>query len=501
MSKNRDLDAEKKGYKKAIYYANWKNLTSDIKKMGFSTSFKKIAGIMAIYVAAAGAVAFFMKLPVFCFVYMLILGIFIIPLLIVNMYRKIYEDNRFREVSQYIEQMLYSFKNTNKVYKSLQDIQPMFTDSPMGTVIEKAAKDIIDKGLEEGLKNFTDAYDCQKIQQLNKFLIEVEQVGGAHEDSIDLLLQDRETWVNRTLEYKKERNHRKVTVYMAIVVSFILCVLMEKILPREIDISSNPLCYLSSTILFTIDLVLFYITDNLCSASILNSLKTRADADIKKYYEYLVNYNAKREFLKGARVAPIGLLITVLGIVMNEIALILTGIFFAVYCLFKSRVEYNTRYKAIKEEIEIQFPRWLMNVALYIQSNSVQVALYKSIATAPLVLQPELIKLNNAIRENPTAPEPYLNFMKDFNMPDITMNMKMFYSIASGAGADVQKQVNEIIKRNNALLDKTERIVIDNYLAKMYMFFLAPQLTGGLKLAVDMVLFFIVFMSSSMVIA
>ena len=186
---------------------------------------------------------------------------------------------------------------------------------------------------------------------------------------------------------------------------------------------------------------------------------------------------------------------------MNEIALILTGIFFAIYCLFKSRVEYNVRYKAIKEEIEIQFPRWLMNVALYIQSNSVQVALYKSIATAPLVLQPELIKLNNAIRENPTAPEPYLNFMKDFNMPDITMNMKMFYSIASGAGADVQKQVNEIIKRNNALLDKTERIVIDNYLAKMYMFFLAPQLTGGLKLAVDMVLFFIVFMGSSMVIA
>ena len=159
---------------------------------------------------------------------------------------------------------------------------------------------------------------------------------------------------------------------------------------------------------------------------------------------------------------------------------------------------YNMRFKAIKEKIEIQFPRWLMNVALYVQSNSVQVALYKSIPTAPLVLQPELIKLNNAIRDNPTSIDPYLNFMSQFDLPDITASMKMFYSIASGTGSDVQQQVNEIIERNNTLLDKTEKINNDNNLAKMYAMFLLPQLTGGGKILIDMVLFFMIFMNTSM---
>ena len=172
------------------------------------------------------------------------------------------------------------------------------------------------------------------------------------------------------------------------------------------------------------------------------------------------------------------------------------GAIFAIFCLIKHKMTYSMRFKAIKNEIEIQFPRWLMNVALYVQSNSVQVALYKSIPTAPLVLQPELIKLNNAIRDNPTSIDPYIDFMKDFNLPNITMSMKMFYAIASGAGSDIQQQINEIIKRNNSLLDQTEKIANDNMLARMYMLFLAPQLTGGGKILIDMVVFFNIFMGT-----
>lgn len=486
------------GYKKVAYYMSLKNLIADIEKMGFKGSIKKICGIILAYVAIAASVSIFMELNPICFIIMLFVGMLIVPLIILNAYKKIYEDNRFREVSQYIEQMLYSFKNTNKVLKSLKDIQPMFKDSPMGETIKRCINEIPDVGIEKALSNFEKIYDCQKIHQLNQFMIEVERVGGDHDNSINLLLQDRELWVNRTLEYKKERNHQKTTVFMAILMSFTLCVFMEKILPVQIDVTSNVFHHVSATLLFLLDLILFYMTDNFCSASILNNFKMRSDADIKKYYEYLVNYNAKKEFAKGVRMAAGGIFIVVFGLISKEMTYVFIGIIFSVFCLVKNKATYNTRFKVIKEEIEIQFPRWLMNMALYVQSNSVQVALYKSIPTAPLVLQPELIKLNNAIRENPVSVNPWLDFMKDFDVPDITASMTMFYSIASGAGANVQEQVNEIIKRNNALLDKTERIANDNLLARMYLFFLAPQLTGSFKIIVDMVIFFSTFMSSSM---
>lgn len=487
-----------KGYKKMFYYANWKNLIAEIKRMGYKSNIKKVLGIMIGFGIITAAIAAVMDLKPICFFIMVLADILIVPMIIVNMYKKSYEDNRFREVSQYIEQMLYSFQNTNKVLKSLQDILPMFEHTPMEKVIRKTIEDIPALGIEEALKNFESAYDCQKIVQLNKFLVEVEQIGGDHESSIQLLLQDRQMWVDRTIEYKRERKNKQTTVNMAIVMSFVLCIFMAKILPSEINLADNIFYHISSVALYVIDLFLYYMTDNFCSASILNNLKTRKDSDIKKYYEYVLNYDSKQEFMKGIRMVPVGIMLIVGGLLINEKLLMIAGAGFTIFCLIKHKMTYKTRYKVIREEIEIQFPRWLMNVALYVQSNSVQVALYKSIPTAPLVLKPELIKLSNAIREDPATVTPYFNFMKDFDIPDITMSMKMFYSIASGIGSNVQQQVDEIIKRNNILLDKTEKIANDNNLAKMYMMFLMPQLSGGAKVLVDMVIFFSMFMSTTM---
>lgn len=487
-----------KGYKKMFYYVNWKNLIAEIKRMGYKSNIKKVLGIMIGFGIITAAIAAVMDLKPICFFIMVLADILIVPMIIVNMYKKSYEDNRFREVSQYIEQMLYSFQNTNKVLKSLQDILPMFEHTPMEKVIRKTIEGIPALGIEEALKNFESAYDCQKIVQLNKFLVEVEQIGGDHESSIQLLLQDRQMWVDRTIEYKRERKNKQTTVNMAIVMSFVLCIFMAKILPSEINLADNIFYHISSVALYVIDLFLYYMTDNFCSASILNNLKTRKDSDIKKYYEYVLNYDSKQEFMKGVRMVPVGIMLIVGGLLINEKLLMIAGAGFTIFCLIKHKMTYKTRYKVIREEIEIQFPRWLMNVALYVQSNSVQVALYKSIPTAPLVLKPELIKLSNAIREDPATVTPYFNFMKDFDIPDITMSMKMFYSIASGIGSNVQQQVDEIIKRNNILLDKTEKIANDNNLAKMYMMFLMPQLSGGAKVLVDMVIFFSMFMSTTM---
>ena len=193
-----------KGYKKMFYYANWKNLIAEIKRMGYKSNIKKVLGIMIGFGIITAAIAAVMDLKPICFFIMVLADILIVPMIIVNMYKKSYEDNRFREVSQYIEQMLYSFQNTNKVLKSLQDILPMFEHTPMEKVIRKTIEDIPALGIEEALKNFESAYDCQKIVQLNKFLVEVEQIGGDHESSIQLLLQDRQMWVDRTIEYKRE---------------------------------------------------------------------------------------------------------------------------------------------------------------------------------------------------------------------------------------------------------------------------------------------------------
>ncbi len=491
-----EVKKKKKKIKDHLRYLNPKNLISDIEKMGVEKPFRTIVSYYLVFIILLIISAIILNIKVWGIIIMAVAELLIVPLIIINHYKKGFEDKRFSEVSQYIEQMLYSFDDNKKILKSIQDIMPLFKNTYMGDALKQMEIDIEKEGLEYAISNFESKYDCQKITQLDKFLLEVEKMGGNHHNSIVLLLEDRAAWVERTLAFKKERNSKLITVTASIIVSYIICIIMEKLLPAEVDISQNVITQIMSVILFIVDLVLYYVADKKCSTSILNNLKTRKDSDIKRYYEYVVNYDGKREFVKGIKMLPIPLGISLFGMIQNNKTFVITGLILAIFFLFKYKISYKTKLKAIKEEIDIQFPRWLMQMALLAQSNSIQVAIYKSINEAGMVLKPELIKLSNATRENPTSVDPYLNFMADFKMPDITASLKMFYAIASGAGSNVEKQINDIVKRNNSLLDKSERLAFENSLAGMYMLFLAPQITGGAKLIVDMFLFFITFMAS-----
>ena len=72
--------------------------------------------------------------------------------------------------------------------------------------------------------------------------------------------------------------------------------------------------------------------------------------------------------------------------------------------------------------------------------------------------------------------------------------MKMLYSISSGTGGDPKKQIAEIIRRNNMLLDKSEKNAFDNVFAGLYGLFLTPAIVGSGKLLMDMLVFFVLFM-------
>lgn len=481
----------------SLYYVNPKNLISALEKMGIKKPLKTIIVYYFAFIGLALLSGYLLKLEAMYVTIMIAFELFIVPLCIKCHYQKGYEDKRFSEVNQYIEQLLYSFKESKKVLKSLSDIAPMFKNSEMGQAIDCMMQDIDNYDLETACRNFERKYDCQKVKQLHKFLCEVEATGGEHENIINILLQDRSDWAERTLSFQKEKRSKKITNIASIIASFVLVIAMERMLPGNVDISHNFLVEVSAVLVFVLDLFLYYKVEAKCCQSILNTLKERKDSEIKKYYEYIQNYDAKTEFVKGLKMLPIPLSIVITGLITNMSAVIIVGVVMSIWFLFNYKIVYNSRLKTIKDEINIQFPRWLMQMALLTQSNSVQVALFKSIPEAPTVLKPELIKLHNALREDVVSVDPYLNFMKEFELPEITASLKMFYAITSGAGSDAQKQVNDIIQRNNKLIDKAERIAFDNSLGGMYMLFLLPQLTGGAKLIMDMMIFFGMILSST----
>ena len=55
-------------------------------------------------------------------------------------------------------------------------------------------------------------------------------------------------------------------------------------------------------------------------------------------------------------------------------------------------------------------------------------------------------------------------------------------------------QIADIIRRNQLLYDKAQKIANEDSMAGMQAMFLAPQLTGGFKLVVDMVLLLVLYL-------
>lgn len=103
------------------------------------------------------------------------------------------------------------------------------------------------------------------------------------------------------------------------------------------------------------------------------------------------------------------------------------------------------------------------------------------------------------IEKNPESPDPYLNFLKEFERPQIQAAMKMLYALSVGNGGSEREQLEELIARNQNLMNQAEELMREDALAGMYLLFLTPALAGGMKLLVDMTIFLFAFFAQAAV--
>ncbi|MDD6451303.1 MAG: hypothetical protein PUF56_05140, partial [Lachnospiraceae bacterium] len=128
--------------------------------------------------------------------------------------------------------------------------------------------------------------------------------------------------------------------------------------------------------------------------------------------------------------------------------------------------------------------------SLLLQTENVQVAILTSFPDAPAVLKSDLDQLIRDLEQDPVSIHPYLNFLKDYTLPEVRSAMKMLYSLSEGKGGEAAGQIRELIQRNQVLQDRSAKLGNEDVMAGMFLLFLSPQLTGGLLMLADMILMF-----------
>ena len=137
-------------------------------------------------------------------------------------------------------------------------------------------------------------------------------------------------------------------------------------------------------------------------------------------------------------------------------------------------------------EIQKVFPM-VMELVLLLQTNNVFMSVEATRDRAPVILREPLRQL---LSEMQAAPVLFIRICISWMTLICRMlktAMRMLYAMDETGTGNAEIQMNALIKRNNILLDKAERIQNEDRLAGTGMLVYLPMVTGTVKMMVDMI--------------
>jgi hypothetical protein len=218
--------------------------------------------------------------------------------------------------------------------------------------------------------------------------------------------------------------------------------------------------------------------DNRLGKPLLVNPVVMSEERANAYFKYLENYDVRNEKKKYRTFGMLSLVAAALllyscpGWVTLAISLCLVFVGFNVHTLI-----HVNAVRTIRAEIAKAFPKWLFDVMLLLQRESVEGAVEKSKETAPPVLKRELQRISDMLAIKPHDPDAYMSFLCDFGNQNIREIMHKLYSLAVGANRD-SEVLDVVIEKNIKNLEKSER---DSMLLKdsMKNFIWIPFLCAG----------------------
>ncbi len=478
------------------------DLQKQIDSFGYNFSMGKyILFILTVMVSALGCGILF-SLHWYFIVLIAFICLGNLPFLILDGYKQMYEHKRFLDISDYMEQILYSFRINQKILTALEDVSTLFNSGRMQIVIKQAI-DYIKQGeyykdlYKEALEKIEQEYSCNRLPAIHEYLRTVESNGGTCGEAIDLLLQDKAVWADNVILLQEDKKTARIRVIFSIIVTMILAMIFHGVyrsMPSRYIIIDHPITQISTVLYLLLNILIFRKANREISKSWILQENREEEKKLLEYFHMLMNYDEKYERKKSICLGGFFLFISgIVWIITHSFAALpITGI--GCIILNQHKMGYRLAYDKVVKEINRVFPAWLMEMALLLQANNVQVSIEKTIEHAPAILKEELQNLSDCLKSKPNAIEPYLNFLKIFQLSSVQSSMKMLYAISESGTGNAQAQIQILVQRNSKMLDKSEKLSNEKSLMGINGIFYLPQITVSFQTMINMVIFMMVFL-------
>lgn len=481
---------------------NPKNLEKEVYVYGYHFSWKSHILLMMGTLTGISAVGILFRLTPFYFTVLVAAVLAALPVLVLDMYKKMYEQKRFADASAYMEQMLYSFQKTGKVAGALKETKEIFDEGQMRRTIEQALSHIEggDPGsgqgvLRESLAVIEKAYGCAKIHMVHELLADAEEFGGDTETSILLVLEDIERFKRRGYRLQAEKKKSHTDNIISAITAVTLCAAALGVLESmkrmftaqaSVDLFKLPVIQISTLLFLLFLLFVFIKSSRSLTDDWLKESKLHESDYIIKSYHTVVNYDNKREKMKSLCLALPVFLLMGLCLILGKKALCLICCVFGMFFLMQHRAGYSLARKDVTEEMRLCLPQWLMEMALLLQNNNVQVSLARSLEDAPEIMQEELHLLVERIKEMPGELRSYTAFCQEFDLPEVQSCMKLMHTVSENGTGNVRVQMNHLLKRVNEMQERADEMQNQAAAFRMKLLFSYPIFGATAKLLLDL---------------
>lgn len=493
--------APKKKRKNLLKNISWKHLQTQINGYGYEYSLKKYLIRVLIALVALVAVSAIFQLNLLNIIILIVIAIFAYPVIILAQFNYMANNDSFEQLVAYMDQMILSFKKNPKILYAMENTLEI-ADGKMKDCLVRAIRviktDVSSVNVyEKAFRIIEKEYNCSRLKTLHRFMLTVEKENSvSYQESIDNLYFDIRSWVTRTYKYQGALAATKSKIVIILALSIGISALFAHLLSSVEDqmrdtydfvILSQPLYQIATTI-YLIAFILIYTLMNtkINGYWLVNDISDKNDSYVAKCYEYVINYDPKMAAKHSMIAAFFGVPFIVVGIVLGSKIVILLGVAISIIMFLKGQMSYKSKKKAVERALLKEFPIWLRDLAINLNNKVVVRAIEESTKTASSVLQPFLRGFLAAVEKNPTSIYPYINFFGDFKVSELATAAKMLYSVQELSAEDSQRQINDLIVRNQALLEEAEKMKHDDSIAGVTFISVLPMVLMAFKLMIDL---------------
>ena len=202
-------------------------------------------------------------------------------------------------------------------------------------------------------------------------------------------------------------------------------------------------------ILIVMILLLFFIFNQQIDPFNINIIQ---ENDLDLYVDDINEFMNKR--LKKSK--PILFLLILWS--LSEYSILYLGLIISLFIFFLKKDYLSLKQQAKKKSnlLRFQFPIWLRQIQILLQTNTVSQSLKLSHEHAPNLIKNDLHKLIKEIEVDALNISPYLNFLKSYRLSEIERAMKLLYRYNTIGKDDAYIQFNRMIQTTTKWL-RSER--------------------------------------------